>query len=46
MKEVTVSCIAFMYSCVRGHEPHPVLIKSILDFLVGGRLLIILTIPR
>src|ERR1051326_3253042 len=41
MRQITVSCVAFVYGCVRGPAPHSVLIKAISDFLVGEKLLII-----
>jgi hypothetical protein len=41
MRQVTVSCLGFVYGCVRGPGAHSVLIKAISGFLAGEKLLII-----
>jgi hypothetical protein len=41
LKEVTVSCLGFVYGCLTGSGPSPRLIEQISEFLAGERLLII-----
>jgi hypothetical protein len=41
MKEVTVNCLGFLYTCIRGAAPSPFLIRAVSEFLAGEKRLVI-----